>query len=119
MEKRILIVDDEECIRYTFGNFLMENGYRVTEAASFEEAVRLLGGQPFDLVIIDVILPGKSGLDLLKRVREARPALPVVIITGGPNEKTAAEVRRLGAVEYLIKPVRQELLLQVAHTVLN
>jgi len=112
MPQHILVVDDEESIRFTFETFLSEEGYRVSSAADCEEGIALLAGNDFDLIFADIILPGKSGIDLLKAARETAPGVPVIMITGAPSLDSATESLRIGAFDYIVKPVRQDRLLQ-------
>lgn len=114
MKPQILIVDDEESIRYTLSFFLSEAGCRVTCAADYDESMSLIRETEFDLVFLDIVLEGKSGIDLLKSIREIRPNMPVIVITGVPTSETAVESLRYGALEYIIKPIRQENLLRSA-----
>lgn len=114
MSKNILIVDDEESIRFTFEDFLTEDGYTVSTAASYDEAIDLLKEADFDLLFVDIIMDGKTGIDLLREVRQKIPNAQVIIITGAPSVKTAAEALRLGALDYILKPVRQDDLLRAA-----
>ena len=88
MKAKILVVDDEESIRYTFWFFLSEEGYGVTGAANYDEAVSLILERHFDLIFVDIVMEGKSGMDLLKKVQEIRPSMPVIIITGVPVSYT-------------------------------
>jgi len=108
MKPEILIVDDEESIRYTFSVFLSEKGYAVTTASNYDEATSLLQETDFDLMYVDIVMEGKSGIDLLKTVRETRPNMPVIMVTGVPSLETAADAMRHGALDYIIKPVRQD-----------
>jgi len=109
----ILVVDDEESLRHTFQIFLKRQGYSpVIMAATFEEAVTAMTSQPFDLIISDIVLEGASGIDLLKRARELGLDCPVVMVTGYPNVETAADAVRLGAFDYIPKPVEKETLLR-------
>ncbi len=116
----ILIVDDEESIRVTFAMFLKREGYgRVTTAASMEEALIVINEERFDLIISDIVLEGASGTDLLKHIQKTGIECPVVMITGFPNLKTAAEAVRFGAFEYLSKPVNKEALLRIVRQALK
>ncbi len=116
----ILVVDDEESLRHTFQIFLKRQGYSpVIMAATFEEAVTAMTSQPFDLVISDIVLEGASGIDLLKRARELGLDCPVVMVTGYPNVETAADAVRLGAFDYIPKPVEKETLLRTARLALQ
>lgn len=118
MTQRILIVDDEESLRYTFELFLSDEGYSVGTADSYETALERLG-EGWDVVFTDILLGGKSGVDLLRTLREKGHQCPVVMITGYPNVETAAEAVRLGAYDYLPKPVNQETLLRVTRMALR
>lgn len=116
----ILVVDDEESLRHTFQIFLKRQGYSpVIMAATFEEAVTALTSRPFDLIISDIVLEGASGINLLKRTRELGLDCPVIMVTGYPNVETAAEAVRLGAFDYLPKPVEKDTLLRTARLALQ
>ncbi len=119
METRILIVDDEESIRFTFALFLSEQGYTVFEAEKYEDAVALINSHNFDLIYLDIVLEGKNGIELLKEIAEKKPGIAVIMITGVPSVDTAAEALRYGAFDYIIKPVRQESLLRSANLALK
>ena len=111
----ILIVDDEISLRNTFRIFLQRAGYQhVVAVASFGEAIEAVSSTTFDLIICDIVLESHSGIDLLKRFRQLGISCPVVIITGYPHVETASEAVRLGAFDYLSKPVEKETLLKTA-----
>jgi PAS domain S-box-containing protein len=112
MQPHILVVDDEESIRYTFQAFLSEEGYTVSSAADCEEGIALLREKDIDLVFADIILPDRSGIDLLKAAREIVPNVPVIMITGAPSLDTATESLRIGAFDYIVKPIRQDFLMR-------
>ena len=116
----ILVVDDEESIRFTFENFLSEEGHDVETAAGFEEGRALIAEKRFDLVFIDIILDdGKSGIALLESVKERAPETEVIIITGAPTVDTASAALRLGALDYMVKPVRQDTLMRATEMALR
>ena len=116
----ILIVDDEESIRVTFEMFLKREGYgRVTTAASMEEALIAINEEHFDLIISDIVLEGACGTDLLRHIQSTGIECPVVMITGFPNLKSAAEAVRYGAFEYISKPVNKEGLLRIVRQALK
>jgi two-component system, NtrC family, response regulator HydG len=115
---RILIVEDEGVLRLTFSEFLKDEGYEVDTAENYEHALRLVDDVEFDLIITDIIMSGKTGVDLLRAVRERGLSLPVVMITGEPNLDTATEALRLGAFDYLAKPVTREQVVRVARLAL-
>lgn len=111
---RILIVDDEESLRLTFEMLLKRAGYEhVTGVSSFNEAIAAVEGGSFDLIISDIVLQGASGIDFLRHIKEAGKTCPVVMITGYPNIETAAEAVRLGAFDYVPKPVKKDELLKI------
>jgi PAS domain S-box-containing protein len=114
----ILIIDDEESIRYTFENFLSEEGHAVTTAESCAEGLARIAEKDFELIFSDIILGGRTGLDILREAREKNPACPVVMITGYPAVDTAAEAVRNGAFDYLTKPVEQDTLLHITRLAL-
>ena len=119
LTQHILIIDDEESLRFTLQSFLEDGGYLVSTAASFAEAEQLVEQSLFDLVFLDIQLGRHSGLDLLKIIRKKFVHCPVVMITGVPEVATAAEAVRMGAFDYIPKPIRQETLLRVAKMALK
>lgn len=116
----ILVVDDEESIRYTFKIFLEREGYgKITTAATLEEALIVINEERFDLIISDIVLEDASGTDLLKHIMNTGIQCPVVMITGFPNLDTAANSVRYGAFEYISKPVNKETLLRFVRQALR
>ncbi|MBM9615503.1 sigma 54-interacting transcriptional regulator [Desulfobulbus rhabdoformis] len=116
----ILVIDDEESLRNTFQFFLQNQGYGpVHTASTFEEALLAISKQRYDLIISDIVLGGNTGIDILKRVREMGLSCPVVMITGYPTVETASEAVRLGAFDYIPKPVDKEALLKTARIALR
>jgi two-component system response regulator HydG len=116
---KILVVDDEESIRFTFESFLADAGYEVAVAADFSSALVRLDESDFDLIFADIILGGRTGIDVMRVVRDRELSSQVIIITGAPHLDTASEALRLGAFDYISKPVEQETLLRVAKTALK
>ena len=119
MDQKILVVDDEESIRYTFNDFLSDAGFEVATASDYEQAVTLMADTSFDLLFVDIIMEGKSGIDLLRTAKKNHPNTQVVIITGAPSIDTASEALRLGALDYIVKPVRQRELIKTASLALR
>jgi len=119
MDEKILVVDDEESIRFSFDIFLSEVGYVVSTASSYSDAMELIEQIDYDLVFADIIMEGKTGIDLLKNIRRIQPNTPVVMITGAPSIETATESLRIGALDYIIKPIRQDALLRVTSMALK
>jgi two-component system response regulator HydG len=116
---RILVVDDEHSIRYTFALFLDESGYETTAVAAPDDALRALSDGEVDLAFVDILLENTSGIDLLGEIKRRSPSTEVVIVTGAPSIETASEALRLGAFDYLVKPVRQEALLRITDVALR
>ncbi len=113
MKKRILIIDDEENIRFSFENFLSDEGYDIVTAKDYDEALAVISGGSIDLIYADIILGGKTGIDILREVKWRNLSTPVIMITGAPDIETALEALRLGAFDYISKPVRQKTLMHV------
>ena len=111
MSYHVLIVDDEKNIRRTLEMVLTGEGYRVTAVATAEEGLELLEREEIDLAILDVKLPGISGIDALKRIRERRqgePQLPVLMISAHATVKRAVEAVQLGAADFFEKPIERD-----------
>jgi two-component system nitrogen regulation response regulator GlnG len=100
----ILIVDDDPQLRQSFEKLLTAEGHRVRTAATGEAALEMVGAAVPDLVIMDVRLPGKSGLETFRTMHEGEPKLPVIIMTAYGTTETAIEATKLGAFEYVLKP---------------
>ncbi len=116
---KLLIVDDEKSIRLTLGEFLRREGHAVVTAEDTETAVGLLESEQFDVVVTDIILPGLCGLELLRRIKEAAPEVPVIVMTGEPSIETAAEAVRSGALDYLAKPIGKHAVLRAVNHALD
>ncbi len=119
MKTKILVVDDEEGIRFSFNIFLSEEGYQVNTAATYDEAINFIETTAYDLIFVDIVLDHNTGIDLLKVARRLQPSTPVVMITGVPSIESATESLRIGALDYIIKPIRQDTLLRVTTVALK
>jgi len=108
----VLIVEDETIIRESLREWLKDT-YAVTTCESGEEALPLIAKEDFDILIVDVRLPGKSGLQVLSEAKEMKPQMKCIAITAYPSVELAVEAMKMGAVDYLIKPVAPELLERV------
>jgi DNA-binding NtrC family response regulator len=100
----ILIVDDEAIVRESLKDWL-KDAYEVATAETGEEALELLEKRDFDVLIVDVRLPGKNGIKVLREVKEVKPHIKSIVITAYPSVELAVEAMKVGAVDYLIKPV--------------
>jgi len=109
--KRILVVDDEKSIRLCFREFLKDAGYDVSLAENAQEALKKLSERDYDVLVSDIVLPGISGLSLLKTVREALPNIPTIMMTGEPTTLIATEAYNAGASDFLEKPVKKNTIL--------
>ncbi len=107
-EMRILIVDDEEVLRDVLDAVLRREGFDVVPASTGEEALNLLDSEEIDLVILDIMLPGISGIDTLRAIRIANPNLPVIVITAFSSIDGAIEAMKQGAFHYIPKPFKNE-----------
>lgn len=102
---RILIVDDERSIRFTLTEFLKRDGHEVESAEDVASALTVLRGGAWDVLVTDIVMPGVSGVDLLRQVRQLVPEMQVIVMTGEPTVETASEAVRAGANDYLVKPI--------------
>ncbi|MDD2853134.1 MAG: sigma-54-dependent Fis family transcriptional regulator [Desulfuromonadaceae bacterium] len=119
LHNRILLVDDENGIRFALGTLLRKEGYLVDAAADICEARGFLRANPYDLIYIDITLGKENGIDLLREIRKTFPASQVVMFTGNPRVESAAEAVRLGAFDYICKPIRIETLIAVTKHALS
>ncbi|RQW05343.1 response regulator, partial [candidate division KSB1 bacterium] len=102
----ILLVDDEAIVRKTIGDYLTELGHRVQQVSDGASALQWLEKQDYDIALVDMRMPGMDGLALLQKVREIYPELSVVIITAHGNMEMAIQALRLGAADFLTKPIK-------------
>jgi nitrogen regulation protein NR(I) len=100
----ILIVDDDHHLRRSFDKLLTQEGHTVKTASSGEAALPLARSDEFELIIMDVRLPGMDGLRTFKAIREIEPLLPVIIMTAFGTTETAIEATKMGAFDYILKP---------------
>lgn len=114
--KQILIVDDEAIVRESIRDWLKDAGYEVLTAESGEDALLMIKKQDFGAIILDLRLPGITGIEVLKQVKSMRPHIKSIVITAYPTMLTKEEATKLGAIDYLVKPVfldrLEELLLE-------
>lgn len=111
---RILIVDDEEIVRLGYSRTLREVCCNVEEAVTGSEALRVMEGHPVDVVLLDLRMAGMDGMTVLKTIKERWPESEVVVVTGYPTLEAAKEAVRLGAYDYLAKPVGPAEILKAA-----
>ncbi|MGM0453347.1 MAG: response regulator [Thermodesulfobacteriota bacterium] len=112
MKTRVLLVDDEEQFIEQLSERLKLRNYDVTACYSGEEAVEKLSHYLFDVVILDVAMPGLDGIEALRRIKSVRPLTEVIMLTGHATVESAIEGMKLGAFDYLMKPSETEALTQ-------
>ena len=107
---RILIIDDDRQMQRACSRVLSKAGHVVTCAETGDEGLKEISGgaRNFDIVLLDQLMPGMSGMDVLAQIKSIMPNLPVIIITGSVTEETAAEIIRKGACDCLPKPFNPE-----------
>jgi DNA-binding response OmpR family regulator len=110
-QKTILIVDDEDHLRLSLSLILQKENYRVKTAANANEALDCLKLREYDLMFLDLNMPGISGIDLLAEIHRQAPNMPVLILTAHAALESAIQAVRLGARDYLLKPVEPALIL--------
>ena len=108
---RILIMDDEPTLRQTLARILQRAGYEVTTAENGHQGLAFMEAGGFDLVYLDIRMPGLSGLDVLDWIHSSHPDIPVVLFTAQPDLNSAVEALRRGARDYLLKPLKPQALL--------
>lgn len=119
MNERLLIVEDEETLCESLKRVLTKEGYSVDTASSAEAALELFEKNFYDLIITDIILPGITGIELLKRIKDRLPEQIVIITTAYASLETAVEALRTGAYDYVVKPVMHEEIKQIVKNALT
>lgn len=102
--KPVLIVEDEDIMRESLRDWLKDEGYEVETAEEGEEALRRIGEKDFGVAVLDLRLPGKDGIEVLKEATARNPKLKGIIITAYPSVETAVQAMKIGAVDYVVKP---------------
>jgi len=115
----ILIVDDDAHIRQSLTYFLQKAGYSVTATGDPQEALQCLQAGPFDLIFLDLKMPGMDGIALLEKIRAVYPDTPVFMLTGHAALSSAIEAMRRGASDYFVKPVQPKEILERVEQVLD
>lgn len=103
-KKKILIVDDEATVGRSIRKAIDCEGYDIDVALSGEDALRKQDEKGYDVMVVDLMMPGIAGLDLLKSIKAKDPATQIIIITGYPTMKNALQAMQLGAFDFLPKP---------------
>lgn len=115
----VLIIDDEASLRQTLARILQRAGFEATTVANGREGLAIVNEHPFDLVYLDIRMPDMSGLDVLKSIHAQFPELPVILFTAQPDLHSAVEALRRGALDYLMKPLKPQMIIDRTRTILN
>lgn len=107
--RKVLVVDDDPVVGKSIDRILSSRGYAVIAAAGGEEAMQRLASEDYDVVYTDIKMPGMSGLEVARHIKESRPWLPVVIVTGYGNDANEAEAREIGVSGFLRKPLSPDM----------
>jgi len=105
---RVLLVDDEQLFLESMSKVLKARGYEVGTAAAGVQALEEVEFKPYDVVILDLRMPGMDGIEVLGRIRKSAPLLPVILLSGHADVSRAVEAMQHGAVDYLLKPASIE-----------
>lgn len=119
MKADILLIDDEDELRNAAVKILTKQGYRVSAFASPNEGLAKLASADADLLITDLMLPGMDGIEVLKRAKELRPAVEVIVLTAYAAVDKAVEAMRLGAYDFIEKPLDRTALLKAVSKALE
>ena len=103
-KKKILVVDDEDTVCRSIKKALVREEYDIDVALSGEEALKMEGQKRYDVIIVDLMMPGLNGMDLLKSLKSISPAVQVIMITGYPTMKNTLQAMQIGAFDFLPKP---------------
>jgi UDP-3-O-acyl N-acetylglucosamine deacetylase len=119
MEKKVLIVDDEERVVQSIAGVLEDEGFRVTKAKSGEEAIKVFQQEEPDITLLDIWMPGMDGIEVLKRLKWISPDCQVIMISGHATISTAMTAVKLGAFDFIEKPLSLDVLLMTIHRALD
>ena len=117
--KPVLIIEDETIMRESLRDWLKDEGYEVETAKEGEEALEKIGKREFSVAVLDLRLPGKDGLEVLKEATEKDPKIKGIVITAYPSVETAVEAMKIGAVDYIVKPFAPDALEKAIQEILG
>ncbi|HDL02853.1 MAG TPA: response regulator [candidate division Zixibacteria bacterium] len=118
-KKSILVVDDELLIRDLLYDFFSEKGWLVSVQESPDRGLEMMRNRNFDIALVDLKMPEIDGIELIRKIRNLRPALPIVIMTAFPSTETAIEALRLKVNDYIIKPFNINKLFRVLDAIIE
>jgi CheY-like chemotaxis protein len=113
------VVDDDDALRLLLVTILEKEGYKMTPAADGDEAIEIFQKQAFDLVLLDIMMPTISGLEVLKFIKEKSPSTKVVMLTAYSQLKVAVQTKELGADDFIAKPFMRPDLLNTVKNLLQ
>ena len=105
LKARVLLVDDEEDFLKTLAERLQTRGLKVSTATSGDNALASIEGQEYDLIVLDLAMPGFDGIETLKRIKALQPDAEIIMLSGQGSIRTSIEAMKLGACDFLQKPV--------------
>jgi len=108
MSVRVLLVDDEQDFVEVLAERLETRGFAVQKAFSGDDAISLITKKDADVVVLDVLMPGRDGVEILREIKQLKPLTEVIMLTGHATVETAIEGMKLGAYDYLMKPTETE-----------
>lgn len=108
MKARVLIVDDEEGFVNSLAERLSIRDYDVTTSVNGQDAIEKVRGYNFDVVMLDVVMPGIDGLEVLREIKRIKPLTEVIMLTALPNVEIGVEAMKRGAMDYILKPCEME-----------
>jgi two-component system response regulator CpxR len=108
MSAKVLLVDDEKDFVEVLSERLEARGFKVLQAYNGDDAINLLNQQDADVVVLDVLMPGKDGVETLREIKQLKPLTEVIMLTGHATVESAIEGVKLGAYDYLMKPTETE-----------
>jgi two-component system cell cycle response regulator len=111
----ILLVDDEALTRDFYGDLLSEHGFRVFAASNGSDALELARQHPLEAVILDIMMPGMSGLEVLERLHAQDPDLPLIMLTAHPSSQNAIAALKMGAFDFIVKGLQHDLVVLAVH----
>ncbi len=115
---KILVVDDDAIVIRSCTRILESEGYEVSTVPGADEALEILKMNAFDLLLVDMKMPKRDGLFLMKEIRKDFPDVPVIVMSGYSTQETVAAALRSGATQFISKPFRPDELLKIVHQVL-
>ena len=116
---KFLVVDDETGVSYQLKDFLEQRGYSAIAATSGPEAMRFIKNEKPNIVVLDIVMEGMTGIDVLREIRKINPKIRVIMLTALEDDKTRKICQGLGASAYITKPYNFEDVLKIAHKLIN